>query len=79
MSYGAVTIVLLSLIVVTEILVIWLVFFDPRLKNDIYRSLRWKATAILKRLMNSVTSIIAVLSLLVLLTLFLLVISPDIW
>lgn len=79
MSHTAVTIILLSLIVVTEILVIWLVFFDPRLKNYICRSLRWKAITILNRLINSVTSVIAVLSLLILVTLFLLVVSPDIW
>ena len=78
MSHVTGSIVLLLLIVATEIFVIWLVFLDAKTKLGVFNYIRQKVDVILIRIIDSITTIIAVLSLLILVAWFLLVMNLDI-
>ena len=77
MSHVTGSIVLLLLIVATEIFVIWLVFLAAKTKLGVFKYIRQKVDVILNRVIDSVTTIIAVLSLLILVAWFLLVVNFD--
>lgn len=77
MSHVTGSIVLLLLIVVTEIFVIWLVFLAAKTKLGVFKYIRQKVDVILIRVIDSITTIIAVLSLLILVAWFLLVVNFD--
>ena len=77
MSHVTGSIVLLLLIVAAEILVIWLVFLEAKTKVVVFKFIRQKIDVILNRVIDSVTTIIAVLSLLILVAWFLLVLNLD--
>lgn len=77
MSHVTGSIVLLLLIVAAEILVIWLVFLEAKTKVVVFKFIRQKIDVILNRVIDSVTTIIAVLSLLILTAWFLLVLNLD--
>lgn len=77
MSHVTGSIVLLLLIVATEIFVIWLVFLETKTKLAVFKSIRKNVNVILNRVIDSVTTIIAVLSLLILVAWFLLVVNFD--
>jgi len=75
MSHVTGSIVLLLLIVATEIFVIWLVFLETKTKLAVFKFIRKNVNVILNRVIDSVTTIIAVLSLLILVAWFLLVVN----
>lgn len=77
MSHVTGSIVLLLLIVVTEIFVIWLVCLAAKTKLGVFKYIRQKVDVILIRVIESITTIIAVLSLLILVAWFLLVVNFD--
>ena len=77
MSHVTGSIVLLLLIVATEIFVIWLVFLAAKTKLGVFKYIRQKVDVILIRVIDSITTIIAVLSLLILVAWFLLVVNHD--
>lgn len=77
MSHVTGSIVLLLLIVATEIFVIWLVFLAAKTKLGVFKYIRQKVDVILIRVIDSITTIIAVLSLLILVAWFLLVVNFD--
>ena len=77
MSHVTGSIVLLLLIVASEIFVIWLVFLAAKTKLGVFKYIRQKVDVILIRVIESTTTIIAVLSLLILVAWFLLVVNFD--
>ena len=77
MSHVTGSIVFLLLIVATEIFTIWLVFLAAKTKLGVFKYIRQKVDVILIRVIESITTIIAVLSLLILVAWFLLVMNFD--